>query len=179
MALFGDAGLDAWVYSGQDWLVRDARAAHVAREEWTVKFPPKVTRDFGAALDHAVKIVGVSDDLPLVEATEKKIQDALGDGASAARSQPYYIDVTHKEANKGFAIRYLARRLGLQVDAIAAIGDQPNDTLMFAHSGLSIAMGNASDAVKARADKVTDSSEAEGFAIAVERYILGQEGRSP
>jgi hypothetical protein len=48
----------------------------------------------------------------------------------------------------------------------------PNDVLMFAKSGLSIAMGNASEAVKARAGAVTDSNENEGFAKAVERFVL-------
>ncbi len=170
-----EAGLDAWVYSGEDWLVHDSAAPHVAREEWTVKFPPKTVQDFGSALDHAVKIVGVSDDLARVEATETKVQQALGEGASAARSQPYYLDITHKQANKGAALHWLAQRLGLDTHQIATMGDQPNDTLMFAQSGLSIAMGNASEAVRKKAAKVTESSEAEGFAIAVERFILGGE----
>jgi len=121
-----------------------------------------------------VKIVGVSDDLPRVEAAEKRVQDALGDHASAARSQPYYLDVTHPEANKGFAIGYLAAKLGIPQDSIATIGDQPNDTLMFRKSGLSIAMGNASDDVKQQATYVTTSSEEEGFANAVEKYLLGE-----
>ena len=51
-------------------------------------------------------------------------------------------------------------------------GDQPNDVLMFAHSGLSIAMGNASHEVQAAARRVTTSNEDEGFANAVERFIL-------
>ncbi len=67
---------------------------------------------------------------------------------------------------------YLAERLGLQPSEIATIGDQPNDVLMFKKSGLSIAMGNASDAVKREAQEVTTSSEDEGFANAVERFIL-------
>ncbi len=165
--------LDVWVYSGEDWLVRKADAPHVAREEWTVKFPPKVVSDFGKALDTAVKIVGVSDDLDQMEKTEKRVQGALGDTASAARSQPYYLDVTHPEANKGFALGYLAKRLGLDEKSIATIGDQPNDTLMFAKGGISIAMGNASEAVQKKATYVTTSSEEEGFANAVEKYLLG------
>jgi len=167
-------GLDVWVYSGEDWLVHNKDAPHVAREQWTVKFPPKVTADFGTALDKAVKIVGVSDDLPRVEASETRLQEALGDHASAARSQPYYLDVTHPEANKGFAIGYLAKRLGIPEQAIATIGDQPNDTLMFRKSGLSIAMGNASEAVQKQATHVTATSEEEGFAKAVETFILGE-----
>ena len=169
------AGLDVWVYSGEDWLVHDRDAPHAAREEWTVKFAPKVVADFGDALDHAVKIVGVSDDMPRMEAAEKHVQEALGDTASAARSQPYYLDITHPEANKGFAIGTLAKRLGLKPQEIATIGDQPNDVLMFHRSGLAIAMGNASEAVQKHAHEVTTSSEDEGFARAVERFILGGE----
>ena len=175
LELLQQAGLDAWIYSGEDWLVHKTDAPHVAREEWTVKFAPKAVVDFGGALDHAVKIVGVSDDLPKVEAAEKQVQDALGDSASAARSQPYYLDITHPEANKGFAIGTLAQRLGLRPEQIATIGDQPNDVLMFRRSGLSIAMGNAGEAVRRQATKVTSSSEEEGFANAVERFILGGE----
>ncbi len=170
-----DAGLDAWVYSGEEWLVHKKDAPHVSREAWTVKFEPRETGDFGSALDSAVKIVGVSDDLGLMEQTEKQVQDALGASASAARSQPYYLDITHPQANKGAALSFLAKRLGLDTRQIATIGDQPNDTLMFRESGMSIAMGNASEAVRKLATHVTSSSEEEGFARAVERFILGAE----
>ncbi len=172
IGLLQEAGLDAWVYSGEDWLVRDAKAPHVAREAWTVQFEPTVTDDFTAALASAVKIVGVSDDLAKMERAEQSVQAALGGKASAARSQPYYLDITHPDANKGFAVGFLARRLGLQPSEIATIGDQPNDTLMFRQSGLSIAMGNASPAVQQAATHVTTSSEEEGFANAVERFVL-------
>ena len=165
--------LDVWVYAGEDWLIHDAEAPHVARERWTVKFDPKVVAEFGDALDSAVKIVGCSDDLDRVETCERDVQQALGKRASAARSQPYYLDVTHPEANKGAVVRYLAKTLGLPAETIATIGDQPNDVLMFEQGGLSIAMGNAGDAVKKAADKVTASSEEEGFAKAVEQFLLG------
>ena len=101
-------GMDAWVYSGKDWLVRDANAAHVAREQWTVKFAPTVVENFKDALDNAVKIVGVSDDRDLVARCEKDAQDALGAKASAAGSQPYYLDITHPDANKGTAVTTLS-----------------------------------------------------------------------
>ena len=67
-----DQGLDAWVYTVDEWLIRDADAPHVAREAWTVKFDAKVVPAFtDAHLAHAVKIVGISDDLDLVAACEK------------------------------------------------------------------------------------------------------------
>src|SRR5580704_10675551 len=172
--VIGASGLDVWVYSGQDWFVRDLSAPHVAREQWTVRFPPTLVADFTAALASAVKIVGVSDDLDRVARCETETQNALGANASAARSQPYYLDVTHPDANKGTVVTTLSKRLSVPCEQIATIGDMPNDVLMFRKSGLSIAMGNASPQVQAQADVVTSSYADEGFANAVERFILGR-----
>jgi Cof subfamily protein (haloacid dehalogenase superfamily) len=165
-------GMDVWIYSGRDWLVHDPQAPHVAREQWTVKFAPTVVADFAAVLASAVKIVGVSDDHDLVARCERQAQDALGASASAARSQPYYLDVTHPDANKGAVVMMLSKLLSIPRAQIATIGDMPNDVLMFQKSGLSIAMGNASPQVQAQADLVTASNHDEGFASAMERFIL-------
>jgi hypothetical protein len=171
--------MDVWIYSGQDWLVRDLQAPHVAREQWTVKFAPTVVKDFAAVLARAVKIVGISDDHDLVARCEKEAQDALGAAASAARSQPYYLDVTHPDANKGAVITTLSELLSVPSAEIATIGDMPNDVLMFRKSGLSIAMGNASPQVQAQADFVTGSCNDEGFAHAMERFILARPSAVP
>jgi hypothetical protein len=166
-------GLDTWVYSGNDWLITKADAPHVAREAWTVKFEPKVVSDVREHLQDVAKIVGVSDDLDLVRRCEAEAQAAFGQRATANRSQPYYLDVTNKDANKGAVVEYLAQHLGVPALEIATIGDQPNDILMFKRSGFSIAMGNASDEVKAQAAAVTASYNDEGFAKAMETFILG------
>lgn len=169
--------LDAWVYTGNEWLVRDTNAPHVDREAWTVKFRPKSVQDFSGALRKAVKIVGVSDDVERVKRCESDAQATLGHHATAERSQPYYLDVTHPDANKGYVAGYLSRLLEIPEDEIAAIGDQPNDVLMFERSGFSIAMGNASDEVKRQASAVTESHDDEGLAKAVERFLLGAANR--
>ena len=96
----------------------------------------------------------------------------MGQRATANRSQPYYLDVTNKDANKGAVLEYLSRHLGVPATEIATIGDQPTDVPMFQRAGFSIAMGNASDQVKGQASAVTDSYNDEGFAKAMERYIL-------
>ena len=171
--LIVEHGLDVWVYSGNDWLVRDPKAPHVDREAWTVKFAPRVVSDFAGALDKVVKVVGVSDVLTKVARCEADAQTILGQHATAARSQPYYLDVTHHDANKGFVTTYLADEFGIPSQEIATIGDQPNDVTMFKRSGFSIAMGNADTEVKRQASAVTDSCDEEGFAKAVERYLLG------
>jgi Cof subfamily protein (haloacid dehalogenase superfamily) len=170
-------GLDTWVYSGNDWLITKTVAPHVAREAWTVKFQPKVVSDVSEHLQDVAKIVGVSDDLDKVRRCETDAQAAFGQQATANRSQPYYLDVTNKDANKGAVVRYLSQHLGVPTEEIATIGDQPNDVLMFKRSGFSIAMGNASDEVKAQAAAVTASYNDEGFAKAMERCVLGSIGQ--
>jgi Cof subfamily protein (haloacid dehalogenase superfamily) len=176
LGLIREHGLDARVYSGNDWLITKPGAPHVAREAWTVKFEPKVVSGYDGVLDRVAKIVGVSDDHDRVRRCEADAQAAFGQHATAARSQPYYLDVTNKDANKGAVVQYLTEHLGVPAEEIATIGDQPNDVLMFKRSGFSIAMGNASDEVKAQAHAVTDSYNDEGFAKAIERFILGTDG---
>ena len=171
-------GMDVWVYSGKDWLIRDKSAPHVAREERTVKFPPTVVSDFRQALERAVKIVGISDDFDLVTRCERDAQIALGSQASAARTQPYYLDVTHPDANKGKVVTTLSKHLSIPCAEIVTIGDMPNDVPMFRQSGLSIAMGNASPDVQMQARFVTASNKDDGFAKAVERYVLGTLAKS-
>jgi Cof subfamily protein (haloacid dehalogenase superfamily) len=173
VALLLREGLDVWVYTQTDWLVRDPAAPHVAREAWILKVEATVVPEFTSAhLAGAVKIVGVSDDLDRVAACEGRARIVLRHTASAARSNPYFLDVTHPQANKGAVVLTLSRMLGIAPAQIATIGDMPNDVLMFLKSGLSIAMGNASDAVKAQAKQVTETNEHEGFAKAVRNFIL-------
>ena len=138
-----------------------------------MKFEPTVVTEFtDRDLDQAVKIVGISDDHDLVAKCEADMGAVLGANASAKRSQPYYLDITHPEANKGAVVAALVKQLGVPADQVATIGDMPNDVLMFRQSGFSIAMGNASDEVKSQASAVTDGYNDEGFAKAVERFIL-------
>jgi Cof subfamily protein (haloacid dehalogenase superfamily) len=176
LKLILDHGLDAWVYTDTEWLIRKADAPHVAREAWTVKFDARVVDKFtDADLGDAVKIVGVSDDRDAVARCERAAQETLGKNASAARSQPYYLDVTNPDANKGAVVHALSRLIGVPPEEIATIGDMPNDVLMFRESGFSIAMGNASAEVQKQAQAVTESNQNEGFAHAIRRFILGQE----
>jgi Cof subfamily protein (haloacid dehalogenase superfamily) len=171
--LIDSFGLDVWVYRGADWYVPKPDGPHVAREAWTVKFEPKVMTDglTGLTTDVA-KLVGVSDDTAAVDKATAAVHDKFGDHVTAATSQPYYLDVTHPKANKGEVAKYLSVRYQISPDEIATIGDMPNDVLMFAHSGLSIAMGQSSPEVKRAARRVTTSNSDEGFANAVDRFIL-------
>jgi Cof subfamily protein (haloacid dehalogenase superfamily) len=166
-------GAQAWIFCGQDWLARDAEGPYVGLEEHTIGYRPIIVADFGRALAAAAKIVGVSDDFDLLVELEQQARAALADQATIARSQSYYVDFTHPLANKGAGLSELAKLLAVPASEIAVIGDGGNDIAMFERSGLSIAMGNASPQVQRAADFVTGSNSENGFAAAIERFVLG------
>jgi Cof subfamily protein (haloacid dehalogenase superfamily) len=172
IALLDSHRLAVWLYSGADWFVLDANGAHVERESATVQFGPSIVDTFDAIGD-VVKIVGISDDRALMDDATQAARERFGEHVSAAQSQPYYLDITHPRANKGEVAKYLCDQLSISTDSLATIGDMPNDVLMFARSGLSIAMGNASPEVQRAARHVTRTNDDEGFAKAMERYVLG------
>jgi Cof subfamily protein (haloacid dehalogenase superfamily) len=171
--LIGEHELDVWLYRGADWLLRDPHAAHVAKEADTVRFAPTVVEDFDGVTQGIAKIVGIGDDLDRVAKAEADARAKFGDRVSAARSQPYYLDVTHPDANKGAVLQHFSREYDVPLARIATLGDQPNDMLMFKGAGLSIAMGNAGDEVQRAALRVTAGNDDEGFAKAIERFVLG------
>jgi len=174
IALLESFDLSIWVYQGADWFVRDRDGPHVARESSTVQFAPTLVADFDGITSDIAKIVGVSDDYDVVAEAAEVTRQTFGHHVAASRSQDYYLDVTHPDANKGGVVKYLSARYGIPQDEIATIGDMPNDVLMFAQSGLSIAMGQSGREVHRAARHVTTSNDEEGFANAVDRFILGE-----
>jgi Cof subfamily protein (haloacid dehalogenase superfamily) len=168
------AGLDVWVYQGIDWFITRLDAPRVARERSNVGFDPIVIDTVDKVLDAPIKIVGVSEDRDLVMRCEAELAARLGADATAARSTPAYLDVTHPEANKGMVVREASRLLHLPLEQIATIGDMANDIPMLTIAGLGIAMGNGGPDVQRVARHVTRSNEDEGFAYAVESFILGE-----
>ncbi|WP_241759253.1 Cof-type HAD-IIB family hydrolase [Pyxidicoccus parkwayensis] len=168
------AGMDVWVYQATDWFLRDPSAFRVARERSNVGFDPTVVEDLHAVLEAPIKIVGVSEDTARVAHCEAELSRRLGTDASAARSTSYYLDVTHPEANKGMVVREAARLLHLPLEQIAAIGDMLNDLPMLSIAGMGIAMGNANEEVQRLSRHVTRSNDEDGFAHAVDTFLLGQ-----
>jgi Cof subfamily protein (haloacid dehalogenase superfamily) len=172
-------GIAAWVFADDAWFVTDDSGERVAHERHTVSFDPTVVSDFSAVIDRIDKIVGVSDDHPALAVAEADLSALLGGAASAVRSQTYYLDVTHPHADKGLAVRDLAAAVHVDLARTAVIGDMSNDVAMFKVAGLAIAMGQATDAVKAQAHAATGPNTADGFADAVERLILPRAAKPP
>jgi hypothetical protein len=165
------AGLDVWVFAGGAWLLRNERAAYIGREQLSISMGWQAVPDFSPYLGRAHKVMGSSADVGRCATAAADLRAALGDHAAVLRSQDYYVDVTHPRANKGEAARVIAGLLGIAPAAVAAIGDMPNDLPMFAAVGLAIAMGNASEAVRAAARFTVADNDSDGWAEAAEKLL--------
>jgi Cof subfamily protein (haloacid dehalogenase superfamily) len=161
-------GVDVWLFTNDQWLTRNPDGEYVSHEQRAIRHDPAIIADFTPYLTGACKIVGASSDASLLARCEAAMKEAVGQQATAVRSQTYYLDVTPPGRDKGTFVAAMATRLGISTDAVATIGDMQNDLPMFAESGVSFAMGNATDDVKKRATHVTDTNERDGFARALE-----------
>ena len=171
LEVLNEFGTDVWLFTSDRWLAHDENGRYVPLEKRAIRADPTIVADFTPYLASACKIVGSSADAALLQRCEIAMQKALGRQATAVRSQSYYLDVTPPGCDKGTFVKAMARRLEIPKQAIATIGDMQNDLPMFEASGLSIAMGNATDEVKKRATQVTTSNEEEGFAKAIDMIL--------
>ena len=173
--VLNEFGVDIWLFTNEKWLTRHPDGEYVPHEKRAIRADPTIVADFAPYLEAACKIVGSSSDAALLQRCEAAMQKALGAEATAVRSQSYYLDVTPPGCDKGTFVQTIARRQGVSTDAVATIGDMQNDLAMFRKSGLSIAMGNATDDIKKAATHVTASNEDEGFAKAMDMILRNNE----
>ena len=173
--ILDDFGVDIWLFTNDLWLTRNGNGEYVPNEKRAIRAEPTIVGDFSPYLRSACKIVGASGDAALLQRCEAAVQQALGTHATAVRSQSYYLDITPPGRNKGTFVQAMARRQGISTEAVATIGDMENDLAMFETSGISFAMGNATDDVKKMATHITASNEGEGFAKAVDVILRDNE----
>ncbi|WP_319558815.1 Cof-type HAD-IIB family hydrolase [Marispirochaeta sp.] len=108
----------------------------------------------------------------VLPAVEKDLKNSLGERANIFTSKPYFLEVLRADADKGTALAYVAKELGIESGEVMAIGDSMNDFGMLSWAGIGVAMSNAQDKIKEIADYVTNfSHEDHGVAEAIERFI--------
>ncbi|MPN29713.1 Sugar phosphatase YidA [bioreactor metagenome] len=117
-----------------------------------------------------LKAVVVDDD-------EKRLagirQEILSTGkVSVSQSLRDNLEVMNKGINKGNAIRILGEIYGIKREEIIAMGDNENDISMIEYAGMGIAMGNAVDDLKKKADYITACYDEDGVAQAIEKLVL-------
>src|SRR5262249_51893714 len=126
-----ESNIDFWFYSGADWFIPRPDIPHFDREKRNVGFEPILIKDLRPLLDKIVKIAGSPAGPLRLAGCEAELRRRVGAEASAVRSQPYFLDITHADANKGTVARLNALFHRIPLDEVAVIGDMMNDILMF------------------------------------------------
>jgi len=90
------------------------------------------------------------------------------------KSTPHFCEIGHSESTKGHALKFLYNHWNIKKEEVLAIGDQNNDIELLSAGGVKVAMGNATEELKAVADYVTDTINNDGFVKAVERFVYNE-----
>ncbi len=85
---------------------------------------------------------------------------------------PEMLEVLPTGGGKGAALKTLLKELSIKPEHVLAIGDAENDIEMIQMAGVGVAVGNADDKTKAAAKHIVASNDLDGFAEAVERFVL-------
>lgn len=84
------------------------------------------------------------------------------------------LEMTDKNATKGFAVKGLCDALGLSSENVMCFGDGENDCSMLDFADYSFAMANGTDLVKSTAKFITDTNDNAGVAKAINKYVFGE-----
>jgi Cof subfamily protein (haloacid dehalogenase superfamily) len=120
------------------------------------------------------KILALSDDTELIDRLLTSLRQRYTPAELYfTKSVATFFEVANPLVNKGVAVRYLAEEmLGLRPENVMTVGDNFNDVEMLEYAGIGIAMGNAPAEVQTYANWVAPSVEADGAAVAIEKFIL-------
>ncbi|TYR80834.1 HAD family phosphatase [Priestia megaterium] len=126
-----------------------------------------------AVTEPVVKVLMLAHEEKLVH-VEKKLQQQLAGELSVMRSKPYFLEFTEVGVTKGTSLNFLIQQLGITRDEVIAMGDSYNDLAMIEFAGLGVAMGNAPDDIKEKANYITDTNMNDGVAKVVEEFVLNR-----
>jgi Cof subfamily protein (haloacid dehalogenase superfamily) len=137
---------------------------------------PRVEDDLVASIRHAVTKVMAAGEPPLPSQVVAEARRRFAGRAEVTVSHPRFIEFVAPGVSKGRAVRYLARRLGIRLGAVLAVGDQWNDLEMLLEVGHGTAMPTAPAEVRTAARYVAPPLEEEGVARIIEELVLAAPG---
>lgn len=170
------AGFHLNVYLDDQLYVAD-QSAETRQYVAIARVPAQVTEDLAALLGEREEptkllLVAPSADMPAVRARLLAELGPLADRLFLTGSYPFFLELMAATASKGRALAAVARRLGFAPEAVAAVGDGPNDVDMLAWAGCGVAVGHPTPEVRAAARFVAPA-DADGVAWAVDHLLGG------
>lgn len=106
---------------------------------------------------------------------EPHIYDEICKKLVVSSSGGGHLEINARGVSKGNALKTLANMYDIKRDNVIAIGDNLNDLSMIEYAGIGIAMGNAPELVKIKADYTTATNDEDGIANAISKFFPRQE----
>jgi Cof subfamily protein (haloacid dehalogenase superfamily) len=155
-----------------DMIITEDENPYTDIEGKLTNIPIKVVDNFVDAVTEPVVKVLMLEEPEALSRVERKLQKEFTGRLSVMRSKPFFLEFTEFGVTKGTSLNSLIQQLGISRDEVIAIGDSGNDLSMIQFAGLGVAMGNATEEIKALADFITDTNMNDGVAKVVEEFIL-------
>lgn len=173
-------GFSTNYYTTHHVIAEEPTIATVNYLKWNETMPEcdRVAVDVGKSFEEIIeyygndifKLVVNDEDSCRLKGLRKAIEDRFD--VTVVSSWNDNIEVMSPGVSKGNSIRKLARHYGLEGQQVMCFGDNQNDISMIEYAGMGIAMGNATEELKRRADYITDTNDNDGVAKAIEKYVL-------
>jgi Cof subfamily protein (haloacid dehalogenase superfamily) len=112
------------------------------------------------------------DEMENINRFEAEVGNVVGSSVNFHTSKPIFLEFVDKAASKAIAMEKLGEHFGIRREEMIAVGDGDNDLSMIEYAGLGVAMGNAKDNVKSKADYITLSNDENGVAHVIYEFIL-------
>lgn len=173
LELFRARGWYIQVYQGDKLYVEEYNEKSQTYEALTGIKPIPAGPELYRLVNHVYKMMAIAEPGAMKEIAQV-VHSVFQGRVFAPLSRPRYLEMVHPDVNKGAAIDFLARRLGIKQSEVMAVGDSNNDVDMLKYAGLGVAMGNAMPGVKAIADAITLTNDEDGVAEAIHKYILNE-----
>ena len=122
--------------------------------------------------DELILKVMLVDKPEKLSAAIKQLPASLHEEFTIMQSAPYFLEFLNLNSNKGIGVKALAEHLSIPMEQVICMGDAGNDYHMIKYAGLGVAMGNATDDIKAIADHITASNDEHGVAKAIQKFVL-------
>ena len=113
----------------------------------------------------------VVDDPARLDELRPRLEQRFGERLYIAKSLPYFLELASPTISKGSGLAFVAEHVGFTAEHTIAFGDGENDLELLDWAGFGIAVANADDGLKARADWICPSAEEEGVAQVLEALL--------
>lgn len=155
-------------------IVQDANGYNVHGEANANQMSLVVVDDLANYIDYQPNKILISGEPTLIDQYREAIQAPFIGLVDFVKSAPFYLEIIVKDTNKGSSLDYLAQSLNLSKNAVMAIGDNYNDLSMIEYAECGVAMGQADDFIKSKAQFISLSNDENGVAYAIQNVIQKQ-----